>query len=234
MCHAPAVADYLVKFETLSLGGLDYRIRSLLDRQQYSDPDGRAERAGICSASWPLFGLVWPSARILAGIVQDLPLLGKRVLEIGCGLGLASLVMQRRGADITASDLHPLAAGFMAENLRLNQLPAIDFRTGNWAEIDSSLGSFDLIVGSDVLYERDLPDQLAGFLDRHSRPEVEVIIIDPERGNRSAFNKAMARLGFRHSESRAAGVQVSGEGYKGRILNYRRGNPGRGPGLEAG
>jgi hypothetical protein len=57
MPDAPAPPDYLVKFETLSLGGLDYRIRSLLDRQQFSDPDGAAERAGICSASWPLFGL---------------------------------------------------------------------------------------------------------------------------------------------------------------------------------
>jgi predicted nicotinamide N-methyase len=215
--------DYQVKFETLRLGGFDYRIRSLLDRQQYSDPDGAAERAGISSASWPLFGLVWPSARILAGIAQGLPIRGRRVLEIGSGLGLSSLVMQRRGADITASDLHPLAMAFMAENLRLNGLPAIEFRTGNWSDPDPGLGRFDLIVGSDVLYERDLPGILADFIDRHSGPVVEVIIVDPDRGNRPAFNKRMAALGYRHEETRVNGQQESGEPYKGRILNYRRG-----------
>jgi len=223
MSYAPAAPDYQVKFETLRLGGLDYVIRSLLDRQQYCDPDGAAERAGISSASWPLFGQVWPSARILAGIVQTLPILGRRVLEIGCGLGLASLVMQRRGADVTAGDLHPLAGAFMAENLRLNHLQAMDFRTGSWSETDSSLGRFDLIVGSDVLYERDLPGLLAGFIDRHSGPSVEVIIVDPDRGNRPAFNREMARLGYRHEAVPAASRQECGEPYKGRVLSYRRG-----------
>lgn len=223
MPHAQSVAGYQVKFETLRLGGFDYRIRSLLDRQQYSDPDGAAERAGISSASWPLFGLVWPSARILAGIAQTLPIAGRRMLEIGCGLGLASLVMRRRGGDITAGDLHPMAAGFMAENLRLNQLPAIDFRTGGWADVDAGLGTFDLIIGSDVLYERNLPGVLAGFIDRHSGPEVEVIIVDPDRGNRTAFNRHMADFGYHHEETRAAGQQEDGEPYKGRVLSYRRG-----------
>ncbi|MBK6742391.1 MAG: methyltransferase domain-containing protein [Hydrogenophilales bacterium] len=223
MPHTTPAPDYQVKLEHLSLGGLNYQIRSLLDRQQFFDPDGVAERAGISSASWPLFGLVWPSARILAGIAQTLPLAGKRVLEIGCGLGLASLVMQRRGADITASDLHPLAAGFMTENLHLNQLDAIDFRTGNWADADNTLGAFDLIVGSDVLYERDLPDALAGFLDRHAKPTVEVIIIDPNRSNRAAFTRRMRAFGFAHSETRAAAHQECGEAYQGRVLNYRRG-----------
>jgi predicted nicotinamide N-methyase len=223
MTIAVTAPGYRVKFETLSLGGLDYTIRSLLDRQQFSDPDGAAERAGISSASWPLFGQVWPSARILAGIAQTLPIVGKRVLEIGCGLGLASLVMRRRGADITAGDLHPLAAAFMLENLRLNRLADIDFRTGSWADADPDLGAFDLIVGSDVLYERDLPDNLAGFIDRHSSPAVEVIIVDPDRGNRAAFNRRMADLGYRHEETRAASRQECGEAYKGRVLNYRRG-----------
>lgn len=223
MSPPPSPAGYQVKHETLTLGGLDYRIRSLLDRQQYYDPDGLAESAGVSPASWPLFGQVWPSARILAGIVQTVPIAGKRIIEIGCGLGLASLVLLRRGADITASDLHPLAPVFMLENLRLNRLPAMAFRTGGWADADPGLGSFDLIVGSDLLYERGLPDLLAAYIDRHSAPAVEVIIVDPDRGNRSAFNRRMAGLGYRHEESRASRVQEGGDAYKGRILNYRRG-----------
>jgi 2-polyprenyl-3-methyl-5-hydroxy-6-metoxy-1,4-benzoquinol methylase len=219
----PATAGYQVKFETLNLGGLDYRIRSLLDKQQHFDPDGSAERAGISSAAWPLFGLVWPSSRILAGTMQTFAFEGKRILEIGCGLALASMVMQRRGADITASDCHPLAGAFLAENLSLNGMDPISFQTGNWSDHDPGLGRFDVIIGSDVLYERDQPNSLSGFIERHARPEVEVIIVDPDRGNRAKFNRNMADLGYAHSEQRAAERQTSGEPYKGRILNYRRG-----------
>ncbi len=57
---------YSVKFETVTVGGFPYQIRSLADLQQYADPFGEAENMGISSASWPLFGHLWPSARILA------------------------------------------------------------------------------------------------------------------------------------------------------------------------
>lgn len=223
MPDAPQAHHYRVKFETLSLGGQDYRIRSLLDRQQFSDPDGAAERAGISSASWPLFGLVWPSARILAGAMQTFDIEGKRILEIGCGLGLASLVLKRRGGNITASDIHPMAAAFLAENLLLNQLAAIRFQTGSWEDADPGLGKFDLIIGSDLLYERDQPDILSRFIDRHSHNRVEVVIVDPDRGNRARFNRGMKGLGYVHDEQRADGQLADGEAYKGRFLNYRRG-----------
>ena len=104
---------YQVKHETLTLGASDFVIRSLLDKQQHADQHGEAEAAGISSAAWPLFGLVWPSARILADAMQTQDIAGKRVLEIGCGLALASLVIHRRRGDITASDRHPLARSFL-------------------------------------------------------------------------------------------------------------------------
>ena len=83
---------YQVKTETFAVGGVDTIVRSLLDRQQFSDPLGVAQRLGISSASWPLFGMVWPSALVLAAHMQRVPLGLRQVLEIGCGLALASLV----------------------------------------------------------------------------------------------------------------------------------------------
>ena len=103
-----ADAQYRTRIIDVSLSGDDYRIRALADRQQYADPDGLAERAGISSAQWCLFGQLWPAGRILAAAMVEFDIAGKRILEIGCGLGLSSLVLQRRRADITASDHHPL------------------------------------------------------------------------------------------------------------------------------
>ena len=63
-------------------------------------------------------------------------------------------------------------------------------------------GQYDLVIGSDLLYERDASAALAGFIARHSAPAGEVWIVDPDRGNRPAFNRHMAALGFLMREER--------------------------------
>ena len=224
---------YLTKQETIAVAGeADLIIRSLLDRQQFADPLGAAERLGISSSNWPLFGLLWPSAVYLAARLALRPVrAGERILEIGCGLALASLVGHRRGADVTASDCHPLTEAFLRENLRLNGLPPMKYRRGQWGVAAGPLasdvqGAFDLIIGSDLLYERDADDSLAAFISRHAGPAAEVWIVDPDRGNRPAFNRAMAGQGFEHRQERLNAALPAGAGnlpgYKGRLLVYRR------------
>jgi len=215
-------AGYEVKFETVSGAGEDIHLRSLLDRQQFHDPLGEAEQLGISSAQWPLFGLLWPSGRVLAQAMQVFELGDKRILEIGCGLALASLVVHRRGGDVTASDCHPLTATFLLENLRLNHLPEMKYETGHWARANPRLGLFDLIIGSDLLYEREQPEALSQFIDLHSAPAVEVLIADPDRGNQAGFNRRMGVLGYSHTESRVWSLPADGGPYKGRLHNYRR------------
>ena len=229
---------YDTKQERIAVAGVDdLTIRSLLDRQQFFDPLGEAERRGISSATWPLFGLLWPSAAQLAARLALRPVrAGERILEVGCGLALASLVGHRRGADMTASDCHPMAAAFLRNNLRLNDLAPLPFRYGEWAppkagsERGRTLGGrtvtgrFDLVIGSDLLYERDEQATLAGFIGRHTKPTAEVWIVDPDRGNRPAFNRQMTALGFALREERLDVPAVAGlPAYKGRILVYRRG-----------
>lgn len=213
---------YQVKFETVTVCGTDYLIRSLLDLQQYSDPLGEAELAGISPANWPLFGHVWPSARVLARAMHSFDLAGKRILEIGAGLALASLVIQRRAGNATVSDRHPLSPAFLKENLSLNRLGPLKYQRGNWAGSNPELGQFDLIIGSDVLYERQQPGQLAAFIHRHAAPSAEVVIVDPDRGNRAEFCREMAGLGYRCAMRRADRFLENGEPYKGRFLSFRQ------------
>lgn len=214
---------YQVKLQSVAVSGAAaLEIRSLLDRNQFSDPLGEAEAAGISAATWPLFGQVWPSAQKLADLMQGWEIDGLKILEIGCGLGLASLVIHRRLGDVTASDCHPLTEAFLKINLGLNDLPALKYGTGNWGRDNPTLGAYDLIIGSDVLYERSHPAQLADFIQLHAAPRAEVLIIDPNRGNRSAFHRAMALNGFGLSESLIETPLDDGSAYKGRLLRYRR------------
>lgn len=224
---------YEVKQEHIAISGTqDLHIRSLLDKQQFADPLGEALAVGISSAAWPLFGLLWPSAQQLATHMAGRALVAhERVLEVGCGLALASMVCHRRGMDTTASDVHPLAGAFLRENLRLNGLLDLPYRHGNWgAEAETQVqsrhavvdGTFDVIMGSDVLYERDESGCLSRFIDRHAKRAVEVLIVDPNRGNRSAFNRNMRSAGFELEEIPLLENLADGSAYKGRLLRYQR------------
>lgn len=203
-------------------GGADLHIRSLLDKQQWHDPQGVALALGVSSASWPLFGLVWPSAQKMADLMQTWPLHNLRILEIGCGLALASLVIHRRLGNITASDCHPYTQRFLSANLLLNALPMMAYQSGHWGRDNPLLGEFDLIIGSDVLYERDHPAQLADFIQRHAAQHAQVLIIDPNRGQRSAFNKCMSGHQFDLTQSEIVLPLHDLTPYRGSLLNYQR------------
>ncbi len=224
---------YQTKQETVRIvGTAELQIRSLLDLQQFSDPLQAAQRLGISSAAWPMFGVLWPSATHLAEhMAQHALRPGQRFLEVGCGLALASLVAHRRGADVTASDCHPLAATFLAANVKLNALPPLQYRHGPWdaaqptgpQDAAAVSGLYDVIMGSDLLYDRDASTALAGFIGRHAKPASEVWIVDPDRGNRSTFTRLMAALGYGLQERRLTrAASADAPAFKGRLLSYRR------------
>src|SRR5690606_10096238 len=88
---------------------------------------------------------------------------------------------------------------------------------------------YDLIIGSDLLYGRDMPEMLADFIDDHALPSAEVWIVDPNRGHRPAINWHMATVGFElacderlHDKAVAYDDGVLIIEYKGRLLIYQR------------
>jgi predicted nicotinamide N-methyase len=219
--NATTAPGYQTEVHSMRVGGSEFRIRTLSDRQQYYDPDGSAERAGISSATWPLFGMLWPAGLALAEEMSQFPIEGRRILEVGCGTGLASLVLRKRGADITASDHHPLAGEFLNANAELNGLPPVNFQQAQWQGPNPHLGRFDLIIGSDVLYERDHPALLAGFLAAHAQATACVVISDPGREHRGRFGALMIGQGYARTERRFR-KEGKEEDSRGRILIFTR------------
>lgn len=211
-----------VKHETFKINQIDYLIRSLKDRQQFFDKDKLAETLGISSATWPLFGIVWPASEVLATTVCLINLEGKRVLEIGCGIALTSIVLHKMGVDITASDYHPLTREFLDENILNNELSPIKYQVGNWEVDNPHLGKFDMIIGSDILYEPAHAANASSFIDSHSNDDIEVLIIDPNRANRSKFTREMTALGYSHRFEKFDQLMSDDSRCKGRVLHYQR------------
>ncbi|MGX5732143.1 class I SAM-dependent methyltransferase [Pseudoxanthomonas beigongshangi] len=217
------MTGYQVRETRRAVGGHVYRLRVLSDKQQFADPDGHGARIGISSAQWSLFGQLWPAGGLLAQAMQHFDIAGKRILEIGCGIGLASLVLQKRGADVIASDMHPLAEVFLAYNAALNDLPALNYRQLRWDIALPSLGRFDAIVASDVLYERDSADALSTLIGRHAETRAEVLITDPGRGNSARFSRLLAAQGFDADSMTCPMDDRDIPPHRGKLLHYRRG-----------
>lgn len=211
-----------LRYQTIEVGPLDIHLRTLRDNQQFHDPDGDAEAKGISSATWPLFGIVWPSGQVLANLMQEHDTENKRILEMGCGIGLTSLVLNKQLADITATDYHPEAENFLIENASLNEGETIAFECADWSDKENSLGLFDLIVGSDLLYEDEHIELVANFIQLHAKPACEVVIVDPGRGRKGKFSKAMIKNGFSYECYAPEETDYLIKPFKGHVLHFKR------------
>jgi len=154
--------------------------------------------------------------------MADYDIEGLRILELGCGLALSSLLLSLRGADVTATDYHPEAEGYLEINTALNSGQAIPFIRTGWEDADSKLGKFDLIIGSDVLYESGHYTQLANFVEAHSNPSSTTIIVDPGRKQHARFSKVMMNKGFTHSQQAVEDSTYLAKPHGGVVITYTR------------
>lgn len=216
------MASIRIRYQTIEFGGVDIHVRSLRDKQQFSDPLGEAEALGISSAQWSLFGVVWESSEVLARKMVNFDIKGKRILEVGCGMALSSLLLNYRDADITATDYHPEAGNFLTENIKLNDGRKIPFLRTDWSDLQDDLGRFDVVIGADLLYEKQHIALLSEFINRHANPQCEVLIVDPGRGHHAPFSKKMLALGYSHNQYKPENTDYLAAPFKGQVLQYLR------------
>ena len=117
--HAVTVGDVALTVETPP--DLD----ALLDRAIATHPQA--------VDAIPYYSILWPAAKGLASYLWenriDLP--GRRVIELGCGLGLPSILAARLGAQVTATDFHPETGEWLLHNAALNNV-ALGYAQLDW------------------------------------------------------------------------------------------------------
>lgn len=122
---------------------------------------------------------------------------GLSVLDFGCGNGMASVVLARRGARVSAFDLSP---GYLAETRRracANGL-AIDCVLADGHRLPFADESFDRIWGNAVLHHLEL-DQAGRELNRVLRPGGVAVFCEPW-GENPLLNWARKRLPYPRKE----------------------------------
>ena len=151
---------------------------------------------GAEGRSAPYWAIPWPSGVKLAeALAARDHLAGRRVLELGCGLAIPSVIAARRGADITATDGSPDAVVFAAHSLALNDAVG-EVELADWREGDDLVerGPWDLVIAADVLYLRHNVEALLRLLPRLIGREGEAVVADPNRAGGRDFAAAARRI----------------------------------------
>jgi predicted nicotinamide N-methyase len=118
----------------------------------------------------PFWAKVWEASSLLAYFLGKQPVvLGQRILEIGAGIGVVGIYASLCGHRVTVTDINEDALLFARANALLNGVTQIDIRKLDWN--DQVLPEpYDLIVGSEVIYDRRCYALLVDFLHRALTP----------------------------------------------------------------
>jgi predicted nicotinamide N-methyase len=136
-----------------------------------AQPDDVAELPDDGDVCWapiaPYWAVLWRSGVALARALDRADLTGKRVVELGCGLGVASLAAARAGAVVLATDIEAEPLELLGRNAADNGLD-VETAVVDWSEPASLLerAPFDLAIAADVVYEDDAVRSLAELLPR--------------------------------------------------------------------
>ncbi|MSR27615.1 MAG: class I SAM-dependent methyltransferase [Planctomycetaceae bacterium] len=151
----------------------------------------------------PYWADVWESAIVLAEDLSAMDGGGRTLLELGCGLGLPAIVAARAGFTVTATDYEETALEGVRYNAVRNAVTGLRTRVLDWRNLPDDLGTFDLVVAADVLYEAHHPAALAATIVRTLASGGLGLVADPCRAKAAGFAPAARAAGMAVSKTRA-------------------------------
>jgi predicted nicotinamide N-methyase len=179
----------------------------------------------------PYWAYLWPGALLLGEVVAAEPGLAPdraevsaapRVLEIGCGLGLAGLVALSRGCHVVFTDYDEAPFPFIRRSIAENGL---DARWAEMARLDWRMlpdDQYPLILGSDVLYEKRLVPLVAKLLARMLAPDGVGLLSSPLRVAAEGFPQALAERSLTCRLESLSGRDEHGEATRGTLYRVTR------------
>ncbi|WP_243367227.1 methyltransferase [Fundidesulfovibrio soli] len=195
---ALAASRYPVRFETVALGPVSIDILQITDLSAYIDRLAARSAPGE-KLTLPFWAKLWPASLPLAMLAAGLAARpGRKVLELGAGLGLCGLAAAVSGCDTTLTDIEPEALLFIRASIIKNGLEA----KARTAILDISAGgadeAFDVILASEALYIPSLHAALQQVLLRQlaPRPDAQVLLSCDHCREAAAFF-AQAQQNFR-------------------------------------
>lgn len=188
-----------------AFGGQDLKLWVVEDPNALMD--GMTEADFGDEEKMPYWAALWPASLELANYMagRGLPA-NARVLELGCGLGLNGILAAKLGAKVMVSDWYHEAVKIAAENGRLNGVEV----TAAWMDWNKlpPLEPFDVILGSDILYEDRNHVPVLNALSMLLSKGGEAWLSDPGRAHLSDFVRLAEGKGWVVRQERLGSVAV--------------------------
>lgn len=192
-----AVQRYTTVDTVLDIQGQHVHVTRIADFEellQHIDPITFADDERL-----PYWAELWPAAVAMAQyVVAHNVLHGKRVLELGCGLGLVGIVAALQGARVLCTDYETDALAFARHNAQRNACRQIAFRYMDW-RFPTVRRRYDYIFASDVIYEARNFGPLTTLLWRYLARGGLALFSEPRRVNAVPFFALLQRYGFAYA-----------------------------------
>lgn len=142
----------------------------------------------------PYWVQVWPASVAAARLLRRVGgLAGRRLLDLGCGIGVPGLAAANAGAEVTFADKCPEAlafAGWNGARVTAGQPPAV--HQIDWTR-SCVPGRFHILVLADVSYRAVHHAPLLGHLAESLDDRGVVVHADPHRPESDAFVRSLQR-----------------------------------------
>jgi predicted nicotinamide N-methyase len=178
----------LLTDEVVALRGRELSILRPRDSEELLDEEAFEHEEFL-----PYWAELWPSSLALARAIEDRSFRGARVVELGCGLAIPSIVAALGSARVLATDWSPDAIELVRENAARNGA-CVETAVVSWAEPGPLVerAPWRVVLASDVLYERRNVDQLLELLPRLADERTEILVAEPGRPPAKAFFEGAA------------------------------------------
>jgi predicted nicotinamide N-methyase len=166
--------DYNTEIVPITISGRSLRCLSIADLDEIILD--RLDEGGLNGTELPYWGKIWEASILLAAYLMAQPVVpGRRILEIGTGLGISGLFAAACGHDVTLSDHKKEIIRFIRANTLLNKLDKVPVIKVDWTKPTSNQ-LYDWIVGSEVVYHRPTYDALVQFFQQTLKPHGTIFL----------------------------------------------------------
>jgi predicted nicotinamide N-methyase len=176
------------------------------------------EHDDVADERIPYWAELWPSAVGLSIHLAKHPeqIAGKKVLEIGCGLGLPACVAAKLGGKVSATDYLQDAVDFAEKNAVANHVNGIQFTTLDWRKPDG-IEPWEVLLASDVAYDRSQFEHLLGAFKLLVKPGGLILLSEPNRYIAAPFLAQLRQIGYTVEQSV---YEVSVKGISSKVSVY--------------
>ena len=166
--------DYKTEIVPITVSGQSLRCLKIVDLDEIILE--RLETTDLNEAELPYWGKIWEASILLAAYLIAQPVVpGRKILEIGTGLGVSGLFAASCGHDVTLSDHKEEIIRFIRANTLLNNLDSVPVISVDWTQ-PASNQLYDWIVGSEVVYHRSTYDSMVQFLQQSLKPSGTIFL----------------------------------------------------------